>query len=153
MRRLDEADDVQGVRDADKERLKAVVTRPTEKLAASAMAWNRMRLLVIAIRECRATLMCPLAKEGSNLCPWDDDADAPNAVYDALPDSPCWKREGNRDEDGRWVPHYTIWCPSCRLRQRIHEAYRACMQLRGARLRVMQQYARSAEREIDRSTV
>jgi hypothetical protein len=113
----------------------------TRKLAVAAVAWNRARVFAERLKAAREFCLCELADEGHQ----DEDFafHRPGATQSQWHEKPCWKdwTMGPNGEDPERAPE-SEWCDSCRLRQRIHEAYKLAVRTRGARMRVLQRYAR-----------
>jgi hypothetical protein len=104
--------------------------RAYQRLAEAARAWNRARLLALAIRDARGACQCEQETPGGD----ETDGYAPGVP-------PCWK-------GAEWDTDYnptrpSEWCPGCLRRQKIHIALCAVMKMRGARMRSLQRLAAS----------
>jgi hypothetical protein len=115
-----------------------------EKVAAAAVAWNRARVFCERLREARSMYICEKAKEGNEHLRFSGQPDDWNETeaWRALADAPCWKNwhENAYGDDLELEPKWK-WCRSCHTRTLIHQAYRAAVLRRGARMRVLQRFA------------
>jgi hypothetical protein len=99
------------------------------ELSSAAIRWNRSRIFALRLRDARGDCQCGV-----------EEADDPLiAVSNGTP--ACWKRYVDRYDGDPARLEESKWCPTCRRRQRIHEAFRAAMRTRGARMRAMQRCA------------
>lgn len=93
-----------------------------QRIAFAAIQYDRARCDAERIRAERAAVHCERSEceyEARSKDQW----------------KPCWK---NYQDDGcgdQYLADQSEWCPSCRLRQRIHDAHHQAMVKRGARLR------------------
>lgn len=108
----------------------SVLQETHERLLASVLRWNALRIEAARLRKERAGIKCDSCKR-----------DGEEEVG-----TPCWKwvheygpggDTGGRSADLEGEP----WCESCKRRQSIHERFQACAAARGVEIRRIQNLA------------
>lgn len=104
-------------------------------IAEAAIEWDRAVRVAKVLKEQRDVIECDAVMAYAKT-PIDFDQGGTFASPE-----PHWKArtyDSVRDEM-RTVP-ISEWCPSCRQRRQLHEAYRRATKARGARLRTLRRY-------------
>jgi hypothetical protein len=98
-------------------------------LSKAALDFELARRVAISLKDQRGACFCEEAEP----------AEPEVGLMDGV--EPCWKRYEWTQPDDTERLEEEKWCPTCVRRQRLHEAYRKAMRVRGAKMRTFHRLA------------
>lgn len=99
----------------------------TAEISGAAIRFEIARRVALVLKNRRNECLCE-----------ETESAEPEVGLDEI--SPCWKRYIDIYDDQERLGE-SEWCETCRRRQRLHEAYRRAMKIRGGRMRTFQRVA------------